>query len=372
MIAWSLLLFPALATTADESTYLAKKASPCKKGEHAVGRAPFWWHSCKGQSGACPQSCGTCKKPNYSQTPAGQEPTCMCAGANQACTAECGYPGMVTKKNCAPIPCQQDDPVAAGCIDLEGNCGAGKSSLCVDAQGTQAECTFPATYSSSSPCQAFCREVLGTDKCETIRNFHDITVTKGVCPANAITKDQENTCAEDVTYLPSQFNKCEQLNSPYGPDSSSCKPTTKAPQVPDQSFAGTPNSKPPTTLCPSMKNRGSMGFPAFFTDLLVPPDASVTCQTACACNENEGFGPPSCFFSGEPFPGPTGCCYCNGKDIAYDKKSRDTCGHYLPIFGPETVPSQSACYHDYVTNPDHPGLVNKFPEPSPFTCEPDE
>ena len=62
----------------------------------------------------------------------------------------------------------------------------------------------------------------------------------------------------------------------------------------------------------------------------------------------------------------------NGKDIAYDKKSRDTCGHYLPIFGPETVPSQSACYHDYVTNPDHPGLVNKFPEPSPFTCEPDE
>jgi len=165
MIAWSLLLFPALATTADESTYLAKKASPCKKGEHAVGRAPFWWHSCKGQSGACPQSCGTCKKPNYSQTPAGQEPTCMCAGANQACTAECGYPGMVTKKNCAPIPCQQDDPVAAGCIDLEGNCGAGKSSLCVDAQGTQAECTFPATYSSSSPCQAFCREILGTDKC---------------------------------------------------------------------------------------------------------------------------------------------------------------------------------------------------------------
>ena len=97
---------------------------------------------------------------------------------------------------------------------------------------------------------------------ETIRNFHDIAVTKGVCPANAITKGQENTCAEDVTYLPSRFNKCEQLNSPYGPDSSSCKPTTKAPQVPDQSFAGTPNSKPPTTLCPSMKNRGSMGFPA--------------------------------------------------------------------------------------------------------------
>ena len=67
-----------------------------------------------------------------------------------------------------------------------------------------------------------------------------------------------------------------------------------------------------------------------------------------------------------------GCCYCDGKNIAYDKTAFDTCGHYLPIFGNGTVPSAAQCYHDYAADPNHPGLVDNYPTPDPYTCEPDE
>jgi hypothetical protein len=348
------------------NTALSLVPSDCPAGQHAEKPSPYWWDSCKAQTGPCPEGCGTCKKPNYSQ----DDSQCMCAGMQSACTAECGYPGMVDKKKCAPIPCQQSDPEAAGCIDLGDNCGGDQPSECVDAQGTVSTCTFPSNYfASSSPCKAFCKQIPNTQKCETVRNSPSVWVGMGVCPAHAITQ-RPGTCADDaspgVTYLPSKFNDCQQLNEPYPPLAAShCVHTDTVPQMPNKSIEGL---APPTKTCPTPPNRGSQGFPALFTNLLVPSDASVSCQTACACNENEGIGPPSCYFSGEPYPGPAGCCYCDGKNVAYDKTKFDTCGHYLPIFGPGTVPSQAACYSEYALNPDHPGLVDNFPKEVLYEC----
>jgi len=347
-----------------QNTALSLKPSKCPAGELSEKRPPVWWHSCTKQTGTCPSGCGTCKKPNYSQS----STTCMCAGSDAECTADCHYPGYSDTKDCAALPCQQSNLAEAGCILLGSDCGAGLESKCVTSEGTTVDCTFPEIY-DGGPCTAFCRQVPSTDECETIRNYHWVSVSTGICPANAITKPEySDDSSSDITYLPIEYNRCAQDNPPYPPDPTLCVKTDSKPEESDQSLSK--NITFPSFTCRSLgsQNRGSKGFPEFFTNLLVPPDASATCQNACACNTNEGFGPPNCFYAGEPYPGPVSCCYCKGKNIAYDTSATDSCGHYLPIFGLGTIPSQAICYEDYILDPDHPDLINSFPQKDEYIC----
>jgi len=184
---------------------------------------------------------------------------------------------------------------------------------------------------------------------------------------------KKNPCAsiQGIDFLDSRYNRCKNsgVKCPYPPpiagEGTNCATTTIKPQIPDRNIRES-NLKPPTLTCPALKNKGSEGFPAAFTNPQVPSDASITCQNACACNDKAGFGPPGCFYASQNWPGPTDCCYCDGKNIAWDKTKYDRCGNYLPIYGPGTVPSQYECYNQYALKE---GLVNNFPEPKEYECK---
>ena len=323
-------------------------------GDRAEPVPPYWWAEClaKNPKGQCPQGCGTCKKANIAQN---KDAQCMCAGSTAVCTTECGYPGQFSNKKCPMIPCQEPDLEAAGCVPLD---------KFPEAYPTEGWPSFQ-PCSGTTDCQAFCAQIIGTNKCKTYHNKP--WVTKTICPKNAIMKED---CSNLESHLDPAFNRCKVPASgcPYDTDPSECSSAAgkKKPKIYDKSLENT--LKIPDQVCPPLKNRGSDGFPNLLTNLLVPADASITCERACACNKNEGFGPPDCYYSGEGYPGPTGCCYCNGKNIAYDKSKKDTCGQYLPIFGIGVVPSQEACYEDYVNNPDHPGLLSNFPKKPTYQC----
>jgi len=228
-------------------------------------------------------------------------------------------------------------------------------------------------------CSAFCAQIIGTDKCETIRNEPN-TVTN-VCPARAISGDCTK-CApfEGIDVLDKEYYKCKcPTKCPYSAESieNECKPFSyfehKPPVVKNQELF---NVKIPDTQCPVLKNFSTKGIPAFQTNTRLSgaynPLSSVTCQNACACNNsNEGFAPPSCaYYDPAVYPGPTACCYCYGNQIAYDKEKFDSCGMFLPIFGKEVLPSQSECYKEYANN-DPLRLIDNFPPFQDFYCAKD-
>lgn len=77
----------------------------------------------------------------------------------------------------------------------------------------------------------FCAQIIGTDRCETIRNEQDITVN--VCPAGngigAISGDCKCASTPGVTVLNKKYNKCTCPNNcPYSADSlrGQCTPST--------------------------------------------------------------------------------------------------------------------------------------------------
>ena len=51
----------------------------------------------------------------------------MCSNpalSNTACNTKCGFPGSDNDApKCKRIPCQQPNPLEAGCIELGTNCG---------------------------------------------------------------------------------------------------------------------------------------------------------------------------------------------------------------------------------------------------------
>ncbi len=102
-------------------TALSVKPNLCGPGKIQVSKPPSWWHICEEQTGACPQGCGTCKKPNTEPGSVGST-QCMCAGSNSVCTAECGYPGSDKGPSCKKAYCRADDLEKAGCIPLGDNC----------------------------------------------------------------------------------------------------------------------------------------------------------------------------------------------------------------------------------------------------------
>ena len=230
-------------------------------------------------------------------------------------------------------------------------------------------------------CSAFCAQIIGTDKCETIRNERN-TVTD-VCPARAISGDCD--CAKNpdngIDVLSEAYYKCKCPNvCPYSAESieNECKPFSDfgnaPPVVKNQELF---DVTVPNTQCPVLKNFSTKGIPAFQTNTRLSgaynPLSSVTCQNACACNDsNEGFAPPSCaYYDPAVYPGPTACCYCDGNHIAYDEKSFDSCGMFLPIFGKEVLPSQAECYKEYANN-DPLRLIDNFPPFQDFYCAKDD
>ncbi len=235
-------------------------------------------------------------------------------------------------------------------------------------------------------CEAFCTQIPLTDKCETIRwdansgpvqgmspctdtamTYTDISGFVNVCCSSDSLSENECASKEDIHFVDSRFSRCQSPNQEACPYTSSKYPCPYLFQC-----SGTPeeiegSSNPPSQCCPNTPNRGSEGYPAFFTDQRVPLHANAHCQVACACNKNTGFGPPSCFDPGQPYPGPLDHCYCDGHNIAYDKTKFDQCGYYLPIFGIGVLPGQ---YESYANAADADtcgsntnGLVNNFPEP---------
>jgi hypothetical protein len=221
----------------------------------------------------------------------------------------------------------------------------------MDAQGTvtKGSCGFFGSLFPGQTCIAFCSLKPGTNTCRTTRMMNNVAPgMKNPCPSNSLTavtsEGLTNTCDNvgGIFFLDGDYNRCKNPTScPYDSASLSVECVyadgSNVQIAQDLKDLGV---KVPNMKCPGTKNRGSEGFPSFFTDPRVPSDASVTCQNACACNKKEGFGPPSCFQSGEPFPGPEECCYCFGKNIAFDKNSFDDCGNYLPIFGEGVLPDQ--------------------------------
>jgi hypothetical protein len=224
-------------------------------------------------------------------------------------------------------------------------------------------------------CEAFCTQVPFTDKCETVRWDASSSPVVGMspCTKHAMTyKDTSgnvNGCAYvgGIHFIDHQFSRCPSPNAnacPYNSEEkyqcgqcSSSKPATIEPNSP----------RPPDQCCPTAVNRGSEGYPSFFTDPRVPLDASITCEAACACNKKHGYGHPDCYDPGEPYPGPLSYCYCDGHNIAYDKAKFDQCGYYLPIFGEGVLPSQYESYKDYAKEN---GLDNAYPAPITKMCKP--
>lgn len=166
------------------------------------------------------------------------------------------------------------------------------------------------------------------------------------CPKSAQTsvtsEGKSNVCGHvtGVVLLSGDFSRCPASTScPYDSASMYCTPTDEEPIVDDQNLKQELNEKGIKLhkICPTAPNHSS-GTPSFFADLRVPDD-NAACQVACACNEKKGFGPPDCFPKGEPL-GLLSCCYCDGQNMAYDKKNLDNCGNYLPIYGEGVLPNQ--------------------------------
>jgi len=296
------------------------------------------------------------------------------------CTEDCGYPGQKDdSKTCKTVPCREDNPEEAGCVSLGNNCGGSKETDCMDAQGTitknQSCGFFDNRLNPGQQCIAFCAQVPGTNKCKTTRMQNYVAPgMKNPCSSNSITsvtsEGSSNKCRNvgGIDLLNGDFSRCKNPTTcPY--DSADLSRECAYANGSNVQLAQDLKGKVtvPNQTCPNLKNRGSQGFPSFFTNSRVPSDASVSCQNACACNTNKGFGPPNCFQSGEPFPGAVGCCYCDGKNIAYDTKHFDSCGNYLPIFGEDVVPDQYSCYNDYAKAN---GLENAFPQPKDYHCVP--
>jgi len=227
----------------------------------------------------------------------------------------------------------------------------------MDAQGTitkNQNCGFSDNrLNPGQQCIAFCAQVPGTNKCKTTRM--QSYVSPGIsnpCQSNSITdvtsEGSANKCSNvgGIVLLDGDFSRCKNPTTcPY--DSADLSRECAYANGSNVQLAQDLKDKGvtvPNTTCPKLKNRGSEGFPSFFTNSRVPSDAAVSCQIACACNTRKGFGPPACFISGEPFPGPVNCCYCNGKNIAYDTKHFDSCGNYLPIYGEGVLPDQVSIY----------------------------
>ena len=242
----------------------------------------------------------------------------------------------------------------------------------MDNQGKISVGTCGYTDYYNGPCEAFCTQVPFTDKCETVRWDASSGPVVGMSPCTDTamtytdTSGDVNGCAyvEGIHFVDDQFSRCPSpTECPYnseemyqcGQCSSSKRPTIEpdAPPLPKQ-------------CCPMAKNRGSEGYPAFFTDQRVPLHASITCQAACACNKKPGYGPPDCYQPGEPWPDFLSDCYCDGHNIAYDKTKFDQCGYYLPIFGEGVLPSQYESYKDYAKEN---GLDNAYPAPATTMCK---
>jgi len=336
-----------------QQSALSAKPSTCPAGEKEEIVPPSWWKTCQTQTGACPAGCGTCKPPD--KQAGGQ---CLCAGSNAVCTEECGYPGQKDDSNtCKTEPCREAKPEEAGCVSLGENCGGSQETDCMDAQGTitkNQNCGFSDNrLNPGQQCIAFCAQVPGTNKCKTTRMQSYVSPgMKDPCPSNQITavtsEGSANKCSNvgGIVLLDGDFSRCKNPTTcPY--DSADLSRECAYANGSNVQIAQDLKDKgvtAPDRTCPKLKNRGSEGFPSFFTNSRVPSDAAVSCQIACACNTRKGFGPPACFISGEPFPGPTACCYCNGKNIAYDTKHVDSCGNYLPIYGEGVLPDQVSIY----------------------------
>lgn len=131
------------------------------------------------------------------------------------------------------------------------------------------KCQFPSDY--NGPCSAFCAQIIGTDKCETIRNQQ--SVTTDVCPARAISGDCRcaNVPDNGIDVLDKEYYKCKcPTTCPYTAESieNECLPFSVTgnakPKVENQELF---NVKIPDIQCPGLKNFDLMGIPAFQTDL---------------------------------------------------------------------------------------------------------
>lgn len=164
----------------------------------------------------------------------------------------------------------------------------------MDSQGeiTKGSCGFSnSRLNPGQKCIAFCSQVPGTNKCQTTRMQNYVTPsTKNPCPGNsltAVTSDGSSSNCDHVggvVLLDGVFNRCMKPSScPYDSAklSSQCSYADGSDvQIHDQNLKDegvtVPNQK-----CPGTKNRGSEGFPSFFTDPRVPKSADVVCQSEC-------------------------------------------------------------------------------------------
>ena len=230
----------------------------------------------------------------------------------------------------------------------------------MDAQGTitkNQNCGFSDNrLNPGQQCIAFCAQVPGTNKCKTTRM--QSYVSPGIsnpCQSNSITdvtsEGSANKCSNvgGIVLLDGDFSRCKNPTTcPY--DSADLSRECAYANGSNVQLAQDLKDKGvtvPNTTCPKLKNRGSEGFPSFFTNSRVPSDAAVSCQIACACNTRKlqeralGHLLASKVVNLSQV---LSLLLLQREKYCYDTKHVDSCGNYLPIYGEGVLPDQVSFY----------------------------